>query len=355
MRVTIHDVAREAGVSIATVSRLTNGRPGAGSEATRERLQAVIERLGYVPNPSARRLKTGRSHLVGVVLSNIAHPYWSGVLAGVEDGCQRLGYNVVIGSASDSAEAENRYLRLFVNQPVDGLLLNPASANPATIARWSTLSCPVIMLDRTFPALSFPLVAMDNRVAARLATEHLLGLGHRRIGMVSWPIADLSNRQERLSGYLDALRAAGIARAPSLIRFARESWDDGVRQTLALFAGDDPPTAVFSATGMLNLQVLAALKQLGRRVPEDVSVVGYDDSPWDPLLDPPLTTVSSSSHLLGATAAELLCAAIEQRGAAVPAETRLPPRLAVRRSTAPPGDAGGARASRVLVSRGVTA
>jgi len=355
VRVTIEDVAREAGVSIATVSRFMNGRPGAMSEATRERLHSVIERLGYVPNPAAQTLKTGRSRLVGVVLSNIAHPYWSGVLAGVEDACQRLNYSVVIGSASDSAEAEHQYVGLFLKQHVDGLLLNPASADAKMMARWSVLTCPVIMLDRTFPGLSFPLVAMDNRTASRMAVEHLVELGHRRIGMVSWRIDSLSNRHERLTGYQEALGDTGIEPAPDLVRFARESWDDGVRETLALFGRADRPTAVFSATGALNLQVLAALKQLGLRVPDDVSVVGYDDSPWDPLLDPPLTTVSSSSRQLGATAAELLCAAIEDRASAVPLETRLPPRLTLRGSTSPPSPQHDVVAQRFHARDGVTA
>lgn len=331
----MEDVAREAGVSIATVSRYINGRPGAMSEATRRRLREVIERLGYVPNQAAQTLKTGRTKLVGVVLANIAHPYWSGVLAGVEEGCQEFGYSVLIGSASDSAEAESQYVRILLNQQVAGLLLNPASADPETIARWAQLTCPVIMLDRTFPELSFPLVAMDNVAAARMAVEHLIGLGHRRIGLVSWRIENLSNRRERVQGYREALAAAGIAPRAADIRYATESWDDGVRETLALFGGPDRPTAVLSATGTLNLQVLAALKQLGLRVPEDVSVVGYDESPWDPLLDPPLTTVAISSHRLGATAARLLCAAIERGERPAPGETRLAPRLLLRGSTAP--------------------
>lgn len=333
-RVTIEDVAREAEVSIATVSRFMNGRSGAMSEQTRARIEAVVERLGYVPNSAAQTLKTGRSNLIGVVLADIAHIYWSSMLAGIEEGAQEQGYGVVISSAGNSAEAQNRYVSMFLKQKIDGLLLNPANADLKTLQRWKTLTCPVIMLDRTFAGLEFPLVAVDNTYGARLAVEHLLGLGHRSIGVVSWPVENLSNRRERLEGYAAALAAAGIEPKPSHIRCCREGWDDGVLETVALFSSIDPPTAVFSANAELNLQVLAGIKQLGLRIPEDVSVVGFDDSPWDPLLEPPLTTIATPPYQLGKLAAHLLIEAIETGVRPARGERRLKPRLVVRQSAA---------------------
>ena len=335
-RVTIEDVAKEAEVSIATVSRFINGRPGTMSPATRERLAAVVARLGYVPNSAAQTLKTGRTRLIGVVLAEIAHMYWSSMLAGIEAACGERGYGIVISSAGNSAEAQNRYVSLFLKQKVDGLLLNPASADPATLERWADLHCPVVMLDRTFPGLDFPLVAVDNVQGAKLAVQHLVDLGHRAIGFVTWPIENLSNRQERLDGYLAAMRAAGLEATPEHIRFARESWDDGVRQTLDLFGRPDRPTAVFAANMELNLQVLSGLKHLGLRVPADVSLVGFDDSPWDPLLEPPLTTVATPPYRLGHLAGGLLCDAVEAGERLPRGEHRLAPELVVRASTAAP-------------------
>jgi DNA-binding LacI/PurR family transcriptional regulator len=327
---TIADVAKAAEVSIASVSRYLNGRTSEVSARTGARIQEAVDRLGYVPNMAARSLKTGRSGLIGVLLANIAHPYWSVVLSGVEEACQRAGYSVIVSGAGDRADIENRYLQMFLKQRVDGILLNPALAEPEIVAVWSGLTVPVVTLDRTLPGLPFPLVAMDNALGTRLAVEHLLALGHRRIGFVSWPVGMLSNRQERLQGHEDALRHAGVAVDRRLIRYAAEGWSDGVDQTLDLLAEPQPPTAILSATSMLNLQVLAAIKRRGLRVPDDISVVGYDDSPWDPLLDPPLTTVATPARQLGLTATERLLAAIsgEPRD-----EVRLQPELVVRQST----------------------
>ena len=188
-------------------------------------------------------------------------------------------------------------------------------------------------LDRTLPGLPFGLVAMDNARGIGLAVEHLTAQGHRRIGFVSWHPRSLSNRLERLHGYGDALAAAGIEFEPNLVRFAEDGWSDGVNCTLELFGAPDPPTAVISATSMLNLQVLAAVKRLGLRVPEDVSVVGYDDSPWDALLDPPLTTVATPARQLGVAAAERLVAALDAGERTVTGEVRLLPKLVIREST----------------------
>ena len=333
MGTTIEDVAREAGVSIATVSRFVNGSASGVSAKTGARIQAATDRLGYVPNLAARSLKTGRSRLIGVLLANIAHPYWSVVLSGVEEACQRANYSVIVSSAGDRADVEHRYLQTFLEQRVDGILFNPAHAEPGLVSAWGKLTIPVVTLDRTLPGLPFALVAMDNALGTTLAVEHLLGLGHRRIGFISWRPGSLSNRQERLQGYADALAAAGIALDRRLIRFAEDGWSDGVNQTLDLLAEPDPPTAILSASSMLNLQVLAAIKRRGLRVPDDISVVGYDDSPWDPLLDPPLTTVATPAHRLGITATERLIDAIDRGGELAADELRLAPELAVRQST----------------------
>ncbi|MBA3415786.1 MAG: LacI family DNA-binding transcriptional regulator [Chloroflexia bacterium] len=340
MATTIEDVAREAGVSIATVSRYLNGPGGIVAAETGSRVQAAVARLGYVPNSAARSLKTGKTGLIGVLLANIAHPYWSTVLAGVEEACQKAGYGAMVSSAADRADVEHSYLQTFLKQRVDGILLNPAHADPETVAAWARLRVPIVLIDRTLPGLPFPLVAMDNALGTRLAVEHLLALSHRRLGFVSWRPNGLSNREERLAGFVSTLEDAGVRADPGLIRFAADGWSDGVAQTLALLAQPDPPTAIVSANSTLNLQLLAAIKHRGRRVPADISVVGYDDSPWDPLLDPPLTTVATPAKALGTMAAERLIAAIAGADGQGDRELRLAPELLIRQSTGPVPDLG---------------
>ena len=334
MGVTIADVAREAGVSITTVSRFINGRYDAMSTETRERLQAVIERLGYVPDGAAQSLRTGRSLLIGVVLANIAHPYWALVLAGIEEECRRLGYGVLISSAGNRSDLEDRYLHVLLKKRVDGILLNPTAISAERAARWAALPCPVVALDRTVRGLDhLDLVAMDNVAGAKLAVQHLLSLGHRRIGFISWAVNGLSNREERLRGYREALQEAGIEPDPRWVIFARERWGDAARRILGLFAGPAAPTAIFSPSGLLNLEVLTGLRLLGLRIPDDVSVVGYDESPWDALLDPPLTTVATPAKRLGVLAVRQLHWRIVNGSAAPRREVRLKVKLVVRGST----------------------
>jgi DNA-binding LacI/PurR family transcriptional regulator len=334
--ITIGDVAREAGVSISTVSRIVNGEYGAAAEETRARIFAAIDQLGYLPNGAARSLKTGRSRMIGVLLADIAHPYWNTVLGGVNDACSRLGYGALVSSAGEDASVEDNYLRMFRSQQVAGILLNPTQADEETIARWAKLDLPVVMLDRTLPGLPFALVAAENSEGVRAATQHLLQLGHRDIGFVSWTLGAYENRRERLDGYLRALEDASIDVREDRIAFAEVGWQDGVRASLELLDRVDRPTAVVSGNAMLNLQVLAAAKQLGLQVPQDLSIVGFDDSPWDDLVDPPLTTVATPAREIGVMAAELLLESTEKGTPIVGVERRLPTRLVIRRSSSGP-------------------
>jgi LacI family transcriptional regulator len=232
---------------------------------------------------------------------------------------------------------------MFLEQRVDGILFNPAHAAAELVARWGALTIPVVTLDRTRPGLPFGLVAMDNALGTRLAVKHFVALGHRRIGFVSWHPRSLANRLERMKGYADALAAPGIGFDAALIRFAEDGWSDGVECTLDLLAAPDPPSAIVSASSLLNLQVLAAIKRSGLRVPDDVSVVGHDDSPRDPLLDPPLTTVATPARQLGIAAVERLIAAIDSVGEPPADEIRLVPELVVREATGRRGDGETAR------------
>lgn len=332
-RVTIGEVAARAGVSATTVSRLLNGQFAAMSAATRVRIETAVAELGYVPNRFARSLKTGTTAQLGVVLADIAHPYWATVLSGVEAASRRLGYQVLIATVGDSATVEHGYLDTLTRQ-ADGLLINPTGDDLGEIDALVHSGYPLVLLDRTLAGLDCNLVAVDNALGAALGTRHLIELGHERIAYIAYEPRNLSNRRERLDGYRTTMAEAGLAVDENWIVQVGRAWGDARAATAQLF-GQPPeqrPTAAFAASGLLNLEVLAGLRQARLRVPDDVSVVGFDDSPWDFLLDPPLTTVATPARRLGEVAVELLVESIAERPPA--REVRVDVELAVRSSTA---------------------
>ena len=332
-RVTIEDVGREAGVSIATVSRFMNGQAGSMSDDTRTRLAEVVERLGYTPNPMAQALKTGRSRLLGVIVADIAHPYWSSVLAGVEEAASAAGYSVLISSAANDLALERNYLRTFIDYRVEGLLLNPTSALEHPDDPYRRVACPAIALDRTFPDLGYDLFSVDNIAAVRLAVDHLVALGHRRIAFLGWEIRSLSNRQERLDGFLQAMAAHDLAVLDDDVMLVSEACGEGEPVVAARFARPDRPTALVCGSATLNLQALAGLRRVGLRSPDDVSLVGFDQSQWDELLDPPLTTIATAAHELGKQAVEHLVRRIDNPSIPRRPVTHLAPSLILRAST----------------------
>lgn len=331
-RFTMTDIAREAAVSTTTVSRFINGEFGNIAPDTRRRLESVVERLGYRPNPAARTLRSGRSGLIGVVLSNLVHPYWSDVMSAITDRCGREDYVALISGANDSVEVEEKYIGILLDHRVDGLIINSAAGDGDGGSIWSNIDVPVVALDRRLPQLNCDLVAMDNVTGAKLAVRHLIELGHTDIALASWETQGLSNREERVQGYLEAMAEAQLPVSPATMGFGRSASGTGVAIAQRLFGVEHRPTAVFCTTAMLNLEVIAGLRACGLSIPEDVSVVGFDDAPWDPLLDPPLTTVATPARRLGDTAVSQLLRRI--KGSRVrQREVRLSSELVVRRST----------------------
>jgi len=336
MRSTIEDVARLANVSIATVSRYISGQSTLISLSTQERLKQAVAQLGYVPNAAARTLKTGRTRLIGVILADVSHANWSAMLGGIEAGSRELGYGVLISSAHNCAETQQSYLETFLQHGVDGILLNPAANGGQAVFDWTRVKAPVIQLDRGSADVRFPVVTIDNALGASLATRHLLDAGHRRIGIVSWEIAGLSNRQERLDGFLNTMHDAGANVPDQFVAIVNEQNSDGDRGIQELMNQPNPPTAIFTTNMELSLVALRRLKQLGVRVPAEVSIVGFDDPDWAALVDPPLTTVATSPYRIGRLAALRLCRAIEQGRPPDPRPSKLAPVLKIRKSVATP-------------------
>jgi LacI family transcriptional regulator len=297
----MQQVAAEAGVSISTVSKVINGRDGIASE-TVEHVTGVIARLGFEPSLVARSLRNQRTNVIGVLVVEFG-PFSTEVLKGAADAIRATGYELVAYSAGGRADEhvgwERRYLSRVMGTLVDGAVLVTPTVTDVQY------DGPIVAVDPHTGPSSLPVVIADNLQGGRLAIDHLLGLGHRRIGMVTGR-PDLISAQLREQGYREAHAAAGVPVDESLLRaglydpaHAREA----ARQLLAL---DDPPTAIFAANDLSALATLEVAAQLGVEVPARLSVMGFDDIPESALAVPPLTTVAQPIRRMGHDAIVML-------------------------------------------------
>jgi DNA-binding LacI/PurR family transcriptional regulator len=325
-------VAREAGVSATTVSHVINGTRFVAAE-TVERVHRAIEKLRYEVNYNARNLKNGRSRVIGLLVSDVTNPHFSGVVRGVEDVANRAGYHMILCNTDEDPQKELAYLRVLRGKGADGALLVPTGPRHDYLDHLVQAGFPLVFVDRALPGLPCDAVMADNVGGAREAVSHLIALGHRQIGIIA-RVERGGVPSQRLQGYQAALRDHGIAEDPGLVRDANARREEGFRETLALLALDAPPTAIFAAHNLTTLGALAALDARGRRVPDDVALIGFGDFEWAPLMRPRLTTVVQPEYEVGAQAAEWLIERIERRDDASPAPRRavLPVRLAVRES-----------------------
>jgi LacI family transcriptional regulator len=330
---TIFDVAAAAGVSKATAARALGGY-GAVSPAVRERVAAAAERLGYRRNSVARSMITGRSHTIGLVMADIENPFFARVARGIADVAHASGYEVLLVNSDEDPATERASVRVLYEKRVDGLIVAPASADEgAHLAEIAALGTPVVLIDRATPGIEADAVVVDNEVAAARAIEHLVGLGHRRIALLTSQ-GLIHTNQMRLAGYLDGLRTAGLPIDDELVRMAEYRREAAVAETIAVLSIDDPATAIFTTDNLMSLGAVEGTQRAGRRVPEDVSLIGFDDLDWTTIVRPPLTVVAQPLYELGRTAAERLIARINGDDSP-PTQYTLATTFIVRESTGP--------------------
>ncbi len=303
--VSIKDVARAAGVSVATVSNALN-RPDRVSAGTRSRVLSVVDELGYVRSESARQLRAGHSRIVALLVLDIANPFFVDVARGVEDATRERGLGVMLCSSGQDESAESLYLSLFAEQRVRGVLVTPANIGGENLASFRRHGIPSVLVDRSVGAEEGCSVSVDDVAGGALAVGHLVECGHTRIAYVSGP-GQLPQCRDRREGALDALRAAGLPE-DSLVALETEALDVACgRDAAARVLGLRPrPTAVFCANDLLALGVLQALFASGVRVPEEMALVGYDDIEFAAGAAVPLTSVRQPAFRIGRTAADLL-------------------------------------------------
>jgi LacI family transcriptional regulator len=332
---TIKEIARRAKVSIATVSNVITGVVPVSPEL-RQRVEAAIEEMDYYPNYVARSLKTKRTRLLGMVISDITNPFFPQLVRGAEEVALTNNYLLVTFNSDDRVDREKRILSVLRNRRVDGILLvvAPQSGELHHISNIVKAGTPLVCLDRLPPGLAVDSVTVDNAGGARQCIEHLLSLGHRRVGIVTGPLI-LQTSCERLEGYKTALNEAGIEIDPLLIRegdFRVESGYSLGREILEL---PDRPSALFISNNTMALGLLKAVEDLRLRCPEDLAVAIFDDVPFLVALRPPLTAVSQPAYEMGRRAVELLLQRIEGKETSTgPISVRLPTELEIRESTA---------------------
>ena len=329
---TIRDVAARAGVSVATVSYVINGTKPVAPE-TAARVRRAMEELDYHPNAVAQSLRTRTTHVIGVVVSDIANPFFATLVRGAEDCARQHGYSVLICNTSERLENELVSLELLSRKRVDGMILAPTGKSDKLLLELIDRGMRIVTIDRKAEGLAAPAVVSENEEGAYLATRFLLEQGHRRIAVVLG-LPHLSTTIERLSGYKRALNEFGVEEDPALIVCGNSQVAGAREACLKLLSEAVRPTAIFATNNLMTLGVMMAIHERELRCPQDISVVGFDDFEWAAAFAPPITTVAQDPYLMGKTAVEVLLDCLQ--GNFRLAETiRIPVRFIPRASTAP--------------------
>ncbi|QNN54215.1 LacI family DNA-binding transcriptional regulator [Nocardioides mesophilus] len=331
----IKDVAREVGMSTATVSRALRGLPRV-SEDTRLRVLKAAERLDYVASPAAAGLVSGQTRAVGVVVPFVTRWFYGSVVHGAEELLRERGYDLLLYNLAGDQQARHRVFQThLLRKRVDAVLILSLTPSAEEIASLNRLDRPVATVGAVVPGFSS--VSIDDLATARTAVQHLVDLGHRRIGYIGGDLEgqlDFSAPLDRLRGYREAMAAARLRRNPAWEVTGDFTVRGGLAATRLLLATTPRPTAIFAASDEMAIGAVHAVRETGLRVPEDVSVIGIDDHEMAEFFE--LSTVAQPVHEQGRVAAQLLLQAIEHGPAFEPAVLTVPTRLVVRRTTAPP-------------------
>ncbi|MDZ5783398.1 catabolite control protein A [Marinococcus luteus] len=305
MNTTIYDVAREAGVSMATVSRVVNGNPNV-KPATRKKVLDAIEGLGYRPNAVARGLASKKTTTVGVIIPDISSIFFAELARGIEDIAMMYKYNIILSNSDQNKDREINLINTLLEKQVDGIVFMGGEITEEHVEQFKHSPVPIVLAATVDENKEVPSVNIDYADAAFDAVEELIEGGHQRIGMVSGSLEDPVNGYKKFSGYKEALNKNNITFEEELVTVGDYSYDSGLRAAQSLMKLENPPTAIFASTDEMALGVIHGLQDDGFSVPEQVNVIGFDNTRLATMVRPTLTTVVQPMYDIGAVSMRLL-------------------------------------------------
>lgn len=335
--VTLREVAQQSGLSLATVSRALSGR-GYSSGDSREKALKAARELGYRLDARARSLKLQRTQTVGLMIQEIVNPFYSYLASGVLACAREYGFHVVVCASDENPELEREYLEVLIQQRVDGIIAVPTGQNLALWQDLATRNTGLVFVDRQLPALTNAnTVLVDNIGGAFRAVEHLIALGHRRIGLITGSLHTTTGLG-RYEGYVQALRHANVPIHQELTKVSDFKKDSGITATKELLELRDRPTAIFAANNLLGEAVVQTLNDHGVAIAQDMSVIMFDDVPWASMMRPAMSVVAQPTFQLGFLSMRCLHERLvwPQDESYSPQRIVLDPRLVIRDSCAPP-------------------
>jgi LacI family transcriptional regulator len=330
---TMNDVARLASVSIATVSHVINGTRFVSAERV-ERVHAAMQELGYTPDATARSLRVGRTHTIGLVIPDTSNPFFAALARWIEEAGFESGYTTILANSDERPDREHRYVSTLVSKRVDGLILAPSRGDHGTLRKLlDNARMHVVVVDRDAALPNADVVLYDNAGGSYAATRHLIDLGHTCIGCIAGP-ADATSAAERVKGFRNAIADAGLELPQDAVVEGDFHFPGGREATTRLLATQEPFTALFAANDLMAAGAIRALAERGISVPGEVSVIGFDDAPLAEMISPALTTMRQPLQDMAQAAMSLLLARITESNGGSPTRRVLPTSLVVRESTA---------------------
>lgn len=310
MSVTIYDVAKAADVSIATVSKVIN-KKGRISDLTRERVLKVMEELDYRPSVLASALMGKNTNTLGLLIPDIINPFFAQLSRHIEDRANELNYNVIICNTDYQQEKEKNYIQLLKQKSVDGFILASGFEDPGEVERLIKEDIPVVIVAREFPLFSVNGVALNDYIGGQMAAKHLVERGHRKIGIIA---RDLWSNRERVRGFCDYLQSQGLEKHPAFEFIQDDNLthiNTGKEATEDYLTSENRPSAIFACNDLLAAGAIQAVRLQGLRIPEDIAIVGFDDTTLTKIIDPPLTTVAQPIQQMGNEIVDLMLGVID--------------------------------------------